>query len=155
MDTTTRALDKLLSKVTIADTPDPETGTPCWLWLGNAERVRMIRRAAWIGEHGPIPAPAVGRSHLWVTSTCGNRTCVRPDHLVLRTRGFVRQHLTDFAHAPRGERNGMVKLTEDDVRDIRVLCARGATQYEVADAYGISRSQVSGIVLRNQWKHVA
>jgi len=54
-----------------------------------------------------------------------------------------------------GNANGMAKLTEDNVREIRRLYATGDfTQKELALKFGVSQSVVSGIVQRRTWKHV-
>ena len=70
-------------------------GPGCWLWLGSTDRLgygqfsatapgerrRMLRahRFAWEQAYGTVPAAAD------VLHRCGNRACVRPDHLALRT----------------------------------------------------------------------
>lgn len=47
------------------------------------------------------------------------------------------------------------KLTEEQVRDIRRLYSAGKLmQREIAQQYGISRSNVSLIVNRKAWSHV-
>jgi len=68
---------------------------PCYVWTGYVHkpsgfgalvvghRFIYVHRYAWEREFGPIPLKAR------VIQTCGNRLCVRPDHLELRvsTRG--------------------------------------------------------------------
>ena len=46
-----------------------------------------------------------------------------------------------------------VKLTEQDVREIRAL-ARTHSYRIVAERFGISANHVKDIVLRRYWKHV-
>jgi DNA-directed RNA polymerase specialized sigma subunit len=56
----------------------------------------------------------------------------------------------------RGERHGHAKLTEDDVVVIRGEYAGGRmTQAEIAARYGVAPSQVSMVVNRRTWGHVA
>lgn len=53
-----------------------------------------------------------------------------------------------------GVKNGMAKITEDDVRTIRAL--HGTTpMYRIGERFGITRQCVSFIVKRETWKHVA
>lgn len=78
-----------------AHVPDrPEDG--CWIWRGTMTRQGygqfsvdeggrrwrhyLAHRVAWLLEHRELPRGAR------VTQTCGERRCVRPDHLRLSTR---------------------------------------------------------------------
>jgi hypothetical protein len=69
-----------------------EKGPECWEWLGGgAIRTRLFggremafRKAAWLVSFGELP-----RGARFVLATCGNRRCVRPEHLV-PTRWAVR-----------------------------------------------------------------
>ena len=57
--------------------------------------------------------------------------------------------------AKKGVAHGSAKLTEDQVREIRRLYATGKfTQQELALQFGVAQSVISGIVLRQTWKHV-
>lgn len=57
--------------------------------------------------------------------------------------------------ARKGSDNGVSKLTEDDVREIRDTYEReDITMAELGDRYDISSTNVSDIVNRNRWKHV-
>ena len=53
-----------------------------------------------------------------------------------------------------GERQGNAKLTADEVRDIRFRAAYGEEQACIATRFGISRTHVSRIVLRQSWQHL-
>jgi hypothetical protein len=54
-----------------------------------------------------------------------------------------------------GIKNGMSKLNEDQVREIKSLLASGMSQYKIAEKIGgISRSAVMNIKNRGQWSHV-
>ena len=55
----------------------------------------------------------------------------------------------------RGERHPLVKLTEQSVREIRLLAASGLSFPEIAKTYGVTRSAISMIVNRKRWSHVA
>lgn len=54
----------------------------------------------------------------------------------------------------RGESQGLSKLTEDDVRAIRVLSREGASQREIAKLFGVTRSPIQWILSGKTWKHV-
>lgn len=54
----------------------------------------------------------------------------------------------------RGERISWARLTEDQVRTIRVRCAAGESQERVASDFGVRQTSVSSIVRRRSWKHV-
>lgn len=54
-----------------------------------------------------------------------------------------------------GEKHGMAKLTEALVRTIRDRHADGMLQVEIAKLFNVSQQQVSAIVRRARWKHVA
>jgi hypothetical protein len=55
----------------------------------------------------------------------------------------------------KGTANGMAKLTEDDVREIRRLYATGNyTLKELAIRFGVSNVAIGYIVWRETWKHV-
>lgn len=54
-----------------------------------------------------------------------------------------------------GTKNGMCKLSEDQVRLIKKRLSEGISQYKIAKEIGvISRSAVMNIKNRNQWKHI-
>lgn len=55
----------------------------------------------------------------------------------------------------RGERNWAAKVTEEIVLQIRQMAANGITHAEISRMLNISRPQVSHIVRRRSWKHVA
>lgn len=54
----------------------------------------------------------------------------------------------------RGSRNGRAKLTEQQVAEILQRYSRGETQYQLADAFGVSQSLLSLITRREAWRHV-
>jgi len=54
----------------------------------------------------------------------------------------------------RGELNNSSKLTEDDVIKIRKMCEAGKKQVEIAKMFGVSKTVITSIKLRKNWKHV-
>lgn len=48
----------------------------------------------------------------------------------------------------------MNKLTDDDVRDIRALLAKGSKQRDIAKIYGVSQGTIGSIKTGRSWTHV-
>jgi hypothetical protein len=66
----------------------------------------------------------------------------------------VAPHLAAIASKP-GILNGRAKITEDDVRNIRLEYAQGGVrQVDLASKYGLAQAVVSMIIRRATWKHV-
>ena len=98
----------------------------------------------------------LGRGY-FVCHTCDNRACVRPEHLWLGTH---EQNMLDCKLKGRarggspglqGEAHPSAKLTEDQVRAIRVDLR---PQSQISAEYGVSQQTVSRIRKRANWKHL-
>ena len=101
-------------------------------------------RMAWTVLVGPIPDGAQVLHH------CDNPPCVNTDHLYL---GTVQDNVADRQRRnrqarPKGQDNSNAKLTEADVRAIRV---DDRLQREIAADYGVSRSSVTLIKNGKRW----
>lgn len=132
----------------------PEEG--CWLWPlapegfgygqinygGHHVRVHVFSYRL---HNGPIPKGKI------VRHTCDIPLCAHPRHLILGTRI---DNMDDMRERGRDNRKGQAKVTEDEVREIRILVAEGATHQSVADQYGISRRAVGHMVRRTTWVDV-
>ena len=71
--------------------------------------------------------------------------------------GTVKQNAADrrFHGTDKlGEDHPQSKLTANNVRDIRKMCAEGISQSKVAAKFGISQQEVSQIKRRAAWKHI-
>ncbi len=55
---------------------------------------------------------------------------------------------------PRGSTHWKTKITEQDVLEIRRLCAEGRSQSSVSRMYGVSPGAIFNIVHRIQWYHI-
>src|SRR3546814_50336 len=116
----------------------------------------LAHRASYMRHVGPIPA---GENH---GATCvlhkgDNPRCVNPEHLMLGTHKANMQDMARKGRAAgrRGQENVKAKLTEDQVREIRVrYAAEGIYQKDLAEQYGVQQAVVGKIVLRQLWKHV-
>ena len=141
----------------------PELG-PCWIWtgsrtlqgygkLGHRYRTLLAHRVSWEIANGPITGG------LWVLHECDTPPCVNPSHLRL---GSPVENYEDMASrerrvngAPRGERTGRAKLTDEAVRDIRHLFAQGdISKRALADRYGVSAQIIYYVVTGKTWRHV-
>lgn len=58
------------------------------------------------------------------------------------------------AHRALGSSNGLAKLTEDGVREIRRLRAAGATLRSIGQRFGVSQQTISMIARGRMWGHV-
>lgn len=144
----------------------------CWLWTagrlddgygrinsgGKRGRLLLAHRVAYELEHGPIPHEDLFGNRVLVLHACDTPACVNPAHLFL---GTTAANVADMDSKGRrvqvcGERHGEAKVTEAIVREIRGAFRghRGEIK-ALAQRFSISQSQVSNIVHRRQWRHVA
>jgi hypothetical protein len=149
-------LERLLAHV------EQRPGDQCWPWTAGLtddgygkfsfthngrHKAMTASRALWL--------LTFGEPNGQVLHDCGNRPCCRLDHLYDGTHA---QNMTDRTRHGRtgiGSRNGNAKLSDIEVRSIRMLYASGSfTQRELAALYGISRAMTSFIVTRRYWSHL-
>ena len=135
----------------------------CWLWMatkdkdgygqfqvdGKARRAHRVS-ALWAGIISDISDGSV------VCHSCDNPSCVNPDHL---WRGTRAQNNADRSKKGRdarqkGSAHGMSKLTEQDVRYIKIFLAAGAKQRVIARNFGVSRSAIATINAGKTWSQV-
>jgi hypothetical protein len=133
---------------------EPNSG--CWLWCGSVSsdgygtfhadgKQRGAHRVAYELHCGKIP---VG---MHVCHRCDVPSCVNPSHLFLGTN---QDNMRDKMKKGRwrgqsGEAHWSSKLSESDVGAIRASHLSGA---EAARCFGVSRSLVSQIRLRQVWR---
>ena len=132
----------------------PKTVGGCWVWGGSYDNggygrynreVITAHRFMWKTLFGDIP------SGMHVLHKCDNRGCVNPMHLFLGTN---HDNIQDKWTKGRGvvpmlygEKHGMAKLTNEEVRKLREKHSTG--QYllrELASEFGINGGHVSTIV---------
>jgi hypothetical protein len=148
----------------------PVLGTRCWLWTGSKNwhgygqlnlrgRPAFAYRLSYQINGGWIP------KGLEVMHLCDNPACVNPEHL--RT-GTHAENMADAARKGRmwrggtppwacGEQNGVPKLTEAQVREIRRRYmpyhpVNGARP--LAREFGLSHSTVCMIVQGKKWSYL-
>lgn len=87
--------------------------------------------------------------------SCDVRACVNPAHLRAGSQ-FDNQHdAMDHGRHTRGEMQGLSKLREHQVVEIRRLREDGETLKIIANQFGVSIGLVWFICKRKYWKHVA
>lgn len=143
----------------------------CWLWQGNVN----------VHGYGVVHVSAKPRKVMYahrvsmmlagheladgacVCHHCDNPVCVRPDHLFIGTRADNNMdrakkgrsaQTRNPLHVPRGEMRGNVKLTESDVRAIRMARNAGASLADLANQYGVCRQLIHGISVGTRWRHI-
>jgi len=138
----------------------------CWLWkaatnsdgyglVGVDGRTLRAHRVSWEIHNGPIPAG------MCILHRCDNPACVNPAHLFLGTDADnIRDCVAKGRHvthpAPPGEGHRSAKLTDANVLEIRKLYAAGGVfQRELGERFGVSRQNISYILSRKAWAHVA
>jgi hypothetical protein len=146
----------------------------CWLWQGS------LRRGGY-GRFSPAAGQSVA-AHvfsyelhfglffpgLWVCHRCDTPSCVNPAHLVLgmpadnirdairRQRLAIGLRNGKYTHPesrPRGSTHGMAKLTEEDIRRIRLLAA-SHSHADIARMFAVWRPTISSILRGKNWRHL-
>lgn len=129
----------------------------CWLWTGAknprgyghfGRDGRTIYAHRWVYEqaHGAIP------EGLYVCHTCDTPSCVNPDHLFAGTPADNIADRDRKGRGPTGERCGLSKLTEKQVR--KILATPDVTCKELGRRYGVSHTTISRIRNGRRWKHL-
>lgn len=94
---------------------------------------------------------------------CDNPSCVRPSHLFLgdradnaKDRNNKNRQSKGIKHsmACSGEAHGSSILKNNDVKEIRRLCAQGVIHRDIAEKYGVHKSLISKVNLRSSWAYV-
>jgi hypothetical protein len=132
----------------------------CWLWIasrgpngygyfGYQERVHLAHRIAWQITNGREILPEEIIRH-----SCDKPPCVNPAHLLLGTNADNSRDMVERGRSCTGERHGHAKLTEQDVKGIRVLRQTGVTYASIAERYGVSRETARRTVIGTRWRHL-
>lgn len=135
----------------------------CWEWTGakkpngygqfNLRRngkkcLGYAHRLSLLYSKGKLPAPGQVTMHL-----CNNRSCVNPDHLQIGSpKENVQQCMAQGRFkgtGPLGEENGQSKLTEKDVKEIRLHLK---SHTETAKQFGVCRSTIKKVRQGILWK---
>lgn len=141
--------------------PEPNTG--CWLWAGRHDSngygrghfykrtIQLAHRFSYVIHKGPIPE---GSCALHV---CDNPACVNPDHLYLgdQRQNNIDRDVRKRQKTKRGKEHKLAKLTDDDVRQIRLLHEpRVFATRRLAKIFGVSQRKIMDIIQNKSWKHL-
>jgi len=142
---------------------DDETG--CWNWklslgshgygntkyCGKNNRYACAHRLSYYVYRGEI-----GKYH--VLHTCDNRKCCNPEHLYLGTdKENCRDRILRGTHrngGNRGEEIGTAKVTEKQVREIKIRLKNGETPFQISKDYPIGKDAIYRIKWGRRWTHV-
>ena len=98
---------------------------------------------------------ATGERPEMVCHHCDNKVCVNPAHLYSGNADTNGADAAARAPLPTGEANNKSKLTERDIKEIRLRYEKGEAQTTLGKDYGVSGVTVGQIVRRKTWRHVA
>ncbi len=140
--------------------PQVDRSGECWLWTG---RLNKDGYGMFYIDGGDFFAHRVAYGFandvspgaLCVCHKCDVRRCVNPAHLFLGTQRENTNDRNAKGRQARGERAGLSKLTEADVRSIRSAYEQGSTQKSLGVLYGVTQSAIAAITNRLTWRHVA
>lgn len=139
----------------------PKAGVDeCWEWTGGRSdkgygkyfidgRTVGAHRWAYIFAKGPIPAGQV------IRHTCDNPPCCNPDHLLAGTHAQNMQDAIDRSRTTRGQRNGMARLSPDQVREIRQRAAADEEPLSLAAEFDVHHNTVYRLLARETWHWLA
>lgn len=139
--------------------------TGCWNWTGARSHGYGIfyfhgqkRRAHRVSyEHFIGPLNEMDCCH-----RCDNPACVNPKHLFA---GTAQDNMKDCVSKGRhggklhreswqGEKNGSVKLSINQVQEIRKRLEIGDFATDLAQAFGVTKTTICGIANGRQWGHL-
>lgn len=126
----------------------------CWLWTGNKTKSGYGRfgfnyktysahRYSYIHFKGQIP------DNMVVRHICRNK-CVNPEHLELGTHKQNTEDRKRDGTYQYGEKNPRVKLTKEQVEEIRSIFPN-KTISQLAKDYNITWTQIKNIVTFKSW----
>lgn len=138
-----------------------KTSSPnnCWVWQGAKGKhggygivrfngkARPAHKVAWFWTYQKMP-------NLHLLHSCDNPPCCNPAHL---REGTDADNMLDKVLRNRQRKGESIPssiLTEENVKEIRLLLSRGIKGSELSRRFGVSPATISGIKHEKKWKHV-
>jgi len=130
----------------------------CWEWIagkarggygefGIKRKIYMAHKISWELVNGEVP------DNLCVLHKCDNPACVNPKHLFLGTRIENNNDKVTKGRQAKGEKHGMSKLNEEQVRKIRELYLTGNySQSKLGQLFNVQEAAIQKIVNYKTWK---
>ena len=130
----------------------------CWLWMGSCNpnghgqfkydgTMVLTHRFSWLLAGNEIPE---GMCILHAPHViCGHRNCVNPAHLRVGTQSENNKDKISDGTSNRGTKSHLCKLTEQQVREIRVRSEEN--QRILGEEFGVCQKTISDIVKRRTW----
>jgi hypothetical protein len=140
-----------------------KTESGCILWKGRTtkrygtiEGGLRAHRVSYELFIGPIP------DGMCVLHRCDNPPCINPNHLFVGTHADNINDKVSKGRQSRGEKQWEAKLTEDQVREIRLLYAsspgvkkkRNGVVIRLSEQFGVHCHTIISIAKYRLWKHV-
>lgn len=130
----------------------------CWNWTAGLSRgygqfklngkLRLAHRFSYMMNHPLTINLLEGHPEICVCHRCDNRKCVNPSHLFLGSKA-------DNNKDKDAKGRGTGKLTETQVREIRMKYANGGITYrQLALDYGVKRTAIHRIITRKRWSYI-
>lgn len=138
----------------------------CWLWnkkvgrkkKGNnpTARFNINKKLYYSIRVGYYLFHGIDPKDLCVCHFCNNSLCLNGNHMYLATHEQnTRDAARDGLYNPaRGENNGLAKLTQEKVIEIRRLKSLGIETWYIAEKFNISETTTRKIINRKAWVHV-
>jgi len=137
------------------------TNSECWEWQASTTvgygqfrlngKILRSHRLSWsMANSQEIP------EDLLVMHSCDNRRCQNPNHLSLGTHQDNVDDMVAKGRSAKGSRNAYRKLTEQQVREIR-LAYKNPTpglNRQLQKKYGVHEHTIYKIATNRSWKHV-
>lgn len=111
-------------------------------WEGKAI---AVHRLVWTLVHGEIPP------NMLVCHKCDNPPCFNPSHLFL---GTWKDNAWDMFQKGRNSPHVQLKLTMEQVREIKIALAENATCVELGKRYGVDQHTIDSIRTGATWRHL-
>lgn len=135
---------------------DVRSKDQCWIWVGYVtadgygqfsidDRCHHAHRVAYEIINGLIEEDGV------VRHDCDTRRCCNPFHMKMGSHSDNVADRVERERSARGEQNGRAKLTEEQVRHIRLTY--GSNEL-LARTYRVSPETIKAVRSGRRWKHI-